>query len=175
MRDPAFVSIHASSREDATPDTPFFLMLSMFQSTRPRGRTRHFTLIQLQGVSGFNPRVLAGGRDFFPAHIARVTKFQSTRPRGRTRPITLESLPAEKVSIHASSREDATLTAGTPHIFSLFQSTRPRGRTRHTPDKQFAGVFVSIHASSREDATIHQYSSHTFKGFNPRVLAGGRD
>ena len=35
-----FVSIHASSREDATGPWDFFDGVDLFQSTRPRGRTR---------------------------------------------------------------------------------------------------------------------------------------
>ena len=57
-----------------------------FQSTRPRGRTRHDEYAEDDAYMSFNPRVLAGGRD--------------------------KRLPVEKqgvtVSIHASSREDAT-------------------------------------------------------------------
>ena len=34
---------------------------------------------------------------------------------------------------------------------------------------------VSIHASSREDATNVSRNKLSINGFNPRVLAGGRD
>ena len=57
------------------------------------------------------------------------------------------------VSIHASSREDATYALGAPVVGSAFQSTRPRGRTRQTCKP----------------------TSFIVKSFNPRVLAGGRD
>ena len=80
------VSIHASSREDATRPVRFVRPVRQFQSTRPRGRTRPYLAEKnMQGI-GFNPRVLAGGRDF-------------AEPDNRA-PIA--------VSIHASSREDAT-------------------------------------------------------------------
>ena len=57
-----------------------------FQSTRPRGRTRHGHHVHTIFGFGFNPRVLAGGRDKPPQELRRVIL----------------------VSIHASSREDAT-------------------------------------------------------------------
>ena len=57
------VSIHASSREDATRHIQLFRYLLEFQSTRPRGRTRHLTCDHKKKYQSFNPRVLAGGRD----------------------------------------------------------------------------------------------------------------
>ena len=56
-----------------------------------------------------------------------------------------------------------------------FQSTRPRGRTRHGIYGGSAEYAVSIHASSREDATASHLMRAASVGFNPRVLAGGRD
>ena len=58
----------------------------LFQSTRPRGRTRRTTLKRHRADTCFNPRVLAGGRDVIEDKIV-ITGT---------------------VSIHASSREDAT-------------------------------------------------------------------
>ena len=128
-----FVSIHASSREDAT------LIVSN---------------VTHDGDS-FNPRVLAGGRDVFSRTAMKVkSKFQSTRPRGRTRLIgNAHNITYGKVSIHASSREDATLEPRNRFFLFVFQSTRPRGRTRHYIHIRGVAVAVSIHASSREDAT----------------------
>ena len=80
------VSIHASSREDAT---------SAISPVILRNRC-------------FNPRVLAGGRDAPRLQEKSSTEFQSTRPRGRTRHIMDAPRLEEEVSIHASSREDAT-------------------------------------------------------------------
>ena len=80
------VSIHASSREDATQDAIKSTIDWLFQSTRPRGRTRRGGSAPFFCGARFNPRVLAGGRD---------------RRESRTRFGT-------PVSIHASSREDAT-------------------------------------------------------------------
>ena len=83
----------------------------------------------------------------------RLIAFQSTRPRGRTRRALEYYHEDSYVSIHASSREDATcypLITGNESI-------------------------VSIHASSREDATRKRTGFGTITGFNPRVLAGGRD
>ena len=79
-----------------------------FQSTRPRGRTRHITQGGPSDKESFNPRVLAGGRDLESFDRFTVGKFQSTRPRGRTRPPPRYSCP----------------------VVTMFQSTRPRGRTR---------------------------------------------
>ena len=80
----------------------------------------------------FNPRVLAGGRDT-GVNAAMI---------------------AFTVSIHASSREDATVFNSMRSCFKMFQSTRPRGRTRHASlAAALKPKIVSIHASSREDAT----------------------
>ena len=116
-RDPAFlsrfahsfVSIHASSREDATRFMLRAMPLMMFQSTRPRGRTRLSGSANLSVKGGFNPRVLAGGRDLMLRVPWSTIMFQSTRPRGRTRLYNLLIARYLHVSIHASSREDATL------------------------------------------------------------------
>ena len=58
----------------------------------------------------FNPRVLAGGRDMIGETDTNV----------------------KAVSIHASSREDATSGNRGGRKSFQFQSTRPRGRTRLT-------------------------------------------
>ena len=128
----AAVSIHASSREDATR-----------RNRRPRA-----------AGAGFNPRVLAGGRDRRLRSQWRSAAFQSTRPRGRTR------LAASSDSSRACGFNPRVLAGGRdPLIFHFarnqsgfnprvlaggrdiitvavlvkieFQSTRPRGRTRH--------------------------------------------
>ena len=125
-----FVSIHASSREDATT------MRSMYRLS-----------------FGFNPRVLAGGRDLRASQCLTISVFQSTRPRGRTRQIIYKEIIMLLVSIHASSREDATYCVLCPHKCDG----------------------VSIHASSREDATDVLRAITPIFRFNPRVLAGGRD
>ena len=216
------VSIHASSREDATHGVPTDIKSDSFQSTRPRGRTRQvmgitpakITVFQSTRPRGrtrrtvfsgvlfypcfnprvlaggrdvtetphcksacFNPRVLAGGRDARLFGILAVDAFQSTRPRGRTRPLAIPRSYMCPVSIHASSREDATEVS---KHFGIVPS-------------------VSIHASSREDATSlpkrssiwldvfhstrprrrprrqHHTGQRIPDRFNPRVLAGGRD
>ena len=149
------VSIHASSREDATGgklsgicqpicfnprvlaggrDMPLMMMFLVirFQSTRPRGRTRR----EIGKKVSYDP------------------EFQSTRPRGRTRRIFDEIDHDKLVSIHASSREDATVNESYIYLALQFQSTRPRGRTRLNKLKYKSTTQVSIHASSREDATL---------------------
>ena len=173
---PLPVSIHASSREDATQHGNTFMNSAEFQSTRPRGRTRPGKTSPPICPISFNPRVLAGGRDGSLGIPLQSCKFQSTRPRGRTRPrldvaflIFLVSIHASSredatgssvtidgdnnVSIHASSREDATTRYQSYLHIRMFQSTRPRGRTRQLNDTLQAYMEVSIHASSREDAT----------------------
>ena len=149
-----FVSIHASSREDATSitqcSTKDFVFQStrprgrtrrqthktigirrMFQSTRPRGRTRRARLKSHCTDTCFNPRVLAGGRDFEScAYVARYIMFQSTRPRGRTRRMHYVK------NVLPDGFNPRVLAGGRdPNIKRLrvgraFQSTRPRGRTR---------------------------------------------
>ena len=124
----------------------------------------------------FNPRVLAGGRDNQREFqwIGNL-RFQSTRPRGRTRPYWFFIFFLFHVSIHASSREDATYPRRFPTVFSSFN---PRvlagGRDSEQKTKRDASP-VSIHASSREDATGTPAAGTPATGFNPRVLAGGRD
>ena len=171
---------------------------SMFQSTRPRGRTRLF--VERRPIHRY-VSIHASSREdatAVPAIRQAPERFQSTRPRGRTRHFTLWKMLWNAVSIHASSREDATNAFKYIWRAGKFQSTRPRGRTRHPVDRiaAVAGVsihassredatplrlhkagyrLVSIHASSREDATIRKIIVKIFQGFNPRVLAGGRD
>ena len=80
------------------------------------------------------------------------------------------------VSIHASSREDATRYSG--------RCKRASGVSIHASSREDATCcplimgsesIVSIHASSREDATQLRRLAAVLVGFNPRVLAGGRD
>ncbi len=104
-----YVSIHASSREDATNQHHDTYQSNQFQSTRPRGRTRPRISVSLTGDQGFNPRVLAGGRDIAD-HGTKIGD-QSFNPRvlaggrdGHEKPYRWY----KDVSIHASSREDAT-------------------------------------------------------------------
>ena len=159
------VSIHASSREDATSDTRTSAPDIRFN---PRvlagGRDFVFTL-QRGGRQSFNPRVLAGGRDDRTSRAGPTERFQSTRPRGRTRRRRKSRPRADHVSIHASSREDATYSAPSIVTDSTFQSTRPRGRTRHGIKGISTDCSVSIHASSREDATSALCFIRTFLRF----------
>ena len=82
----------------------------------------------------------------------------------------------EAVSIHASSREDATSSVvPVPAILSGFN---PRVLAGGRDKLGFALAMVtrvSIHASSREDATSLLPPMTGSNSFNPRVLAGGRD
>ena len=151
------VSIHASSREDATfqifstaaihgfnprvlprgrdsilPESFFTSMRfnprvlprgrdifqavydirKLFQSTRPPARTRPGLFAGYYGKSSFNPRVLAGGRDALWHRAYNLIWFQSTRPPARTRRVDKGAPQPDDVSIHASSREDATAESG---------------------------------------------------------------
>ena len=153
MYAPSFkVSIHASSREDAT--------------------TANIAEDQL---ISFNPRVLPRGRDISTANSKELLKFQSTRPPARTRPYFLRACCINIVSIHASSREDATVCIDGDGQADRFQSTRPPARTRRAPLSTLTALLVSIHASSREDATSASRLQDVRQRFNPRVLPRGRD
>ena len=147
----------------------------------------------------FNPRVLAGGRDTDVIQHIDSVLFQSTRPRGRTRlgnTFFVGSL--RPVSIHASSREDATffsslnrqissfnprvLAGGRDHplrilqVFITFQSTRPRGRTRRLMLRVPWNTILFQSTRPRGRTRLRTFSlSRVQSRFNPRVLAGGRD
>ena len=177
MDSESIVSIHASSREDATRDRRVFSRTAMFQSTRPRGRTRHMrqkTFGEHCPFQSTRPRGRTRQPELSPFSSGLL--FQSTRPRGRTR------LPRSAFDrSHGYSFNPRVLAGGRDRHFQQstaldqFQSTRPRGRTRH-PVCCFRGLHcVSIHASSREDATPVSSSNEPTQCFNPRVLAGGRD
>ena len=150
-------------------------------------------------ISRFNPRVLAGGRDLIAnMRLQKALSFQSTRPRGRTRRGIPDNRSATGVSIHASSREDATHWIRLPVLSGQFQSTRPRGRTRlRAPehDKHIISFNPRVLAGGRDVTWGASYTVEVFQstrprgrtrlfpkrpefrqtGFNPRVLAGGRD
>ena len=106
----------------------------------------------------------------------RELVFQSTRPRGRTRRLSLCRSMIFVVSIHASSREDATFAPVDAYYDTVFQSTRPRGRTRPGSRKyrvktgSFNPRVLAGGRDPRRDGAPHPAPS-----FNPRVLAGGRD
>ena len=131
--DPSFeVSIHASSREDATTLVIDGEVFIRFQSTRPRGRTRLPVFSGTKISYCFNPRVLAGGRD--ADCIAKRIK--------------------RSVSIHASSREDATRLDYMHDATEQFQSTRPRGRTR--PVSIVINIFMPVFQSTRPRGRTRQ-------------------
>ena len=124
------VSIHASSREDATHGIGNCSVrdgVSIHASSREDAT---FSFARSGTASSFNPRVLAGGRDWHNPRRRDHGEFQSTRPRGRTRPGKKGGRGKEIISIHASSREDATGSNRRSLSSKTFQSTRPRGRTR---------------------------------------------
>ena len=125
------VSIHASSREDATSQINRIGTAKKFQSTRPRGRTRRGRDESRFLIPCFNPRVLAGGRDQLNYNNAMQTC----------------------VSIHASSREDATFAAC---VYQKFCCFNPR-----------------VLAGGRD--RLLRLLIRPMLSFNPRVLAGGRD
>ena len=176
-RDRSNVSIHASSREDATIIYNLMRCLMSFNPRVLAGGRDDKIFFKPDFLESFNPRVLAGGRDarimssavvptpvsihassredatMFSLCNSGSRQFQSTRPRGRTRLYIVAALPRLLVSIHASSREDATRKPGQTGEAEWFQSTRPRGRTRHVSGSM----------------------QFQIRCYNPRVLAGGRD
>ena len=152
-------------------------MTNWFQSTRPRGRTRQAEHTSSAYKSRFNPRVLAGGRDLVDQVLRQI--FPCFNPRvlagGRDWKI-LRNYSVHVVSIHASSREDATTMWP---VYWLSLSFNPRvlagGRDLERAEANKL-KYVSIHASSREDATrLSKPEQRRAVCFNPRVLAGGRD
>ena len=74
------ISIHAPAR-GATPDPSTGVILSIFQSTLPRGERRHnhFSIFQRHD---FNPRSREGSDSADADSSARTDRFQSTLPRG---------------------------------------------------------------------------------------------
>ena len=147
------VSIHASSREDATYHwcrQDIRGAVSIHASSREDAT---FFSICTSTTYSFNPRVLAGGRDQATARLSPPSLFQSTRPRGRTRQRPIIVWRSEQ------SFNPRVLAGGRDTIFPVC--------SRYSR--------VSIHASSREDATIYRSSNGSCSSFNPRVLAGGRD
>ena len=79
------------------------------------------------------------------------------------------------VSIHASSREDATHDLWSLKFLASFNPRVLAGGRDLDMNAHSNFDGVSIHASSREDATIRRCLRRSSSGFNPRVLAGGRD
>ena len=149
------VSIHASSREDATRQHWIPVQTQKFQSTRPRGRTRHFVSASALSDTCFNPRVLAGGRDAI--RLIFELAGSSFNPRvlaGGRDPTPVLLTGATAVSIHASSREDATPSPGFSNPKTICFNPR-------------------VLAGGR-DAVLWPMVFLIFC-FNPRVLAGGRD
>ena len=171
----------------------------MFQSTRPRGRTRrnrtvdckrHCVSIHASSredatsscahrntPSSFNPRVLAGGRDDSHCVSYDFIQFQSTRPRGRTR--LLVTIFRRILALFQSTRPRGRTRLFICHFhfsFFLFQSTRPRGRTRLLILSRVMLLYSfnpRVLAGGR-DADINNIMAR-YQSFNPRVLAGGRD
>ena len=172
----------------------------MFQSTRPRGRTRHPEFVSMTKYIVFqSTRPRGRTRRCIGQTTSVSSRFQSTRPRGRTRQPGKASEVDYRVSIHASSREDATLRHHKSEAETRFNPRVLAGGRDYIAECASYAESVSIHASSREDATnskrawnepcivsIHASSREDATSipvckirfvfsFNPRVLAGGRD
>ena len=124
------VSIHASSREDATSMAITAAAGAGFNPRVLTGGRDSRRIVRTEPQRGFNPRVLTGGRDFYAQLSFELQVFQSTRPHGRTRLAFILSWYILPVSIHG-----------------------PHGRTRLPIHCIRHCCHVSIHASSREDAT----------------------
>ena len=89
---------------------PEDVIKEMFQSTRPRGRTRLILFRALSRAQNSNPRVLAGGRDTH--YLDRHNRVRNFNPRvlAGGRDVAEAALyDYIHISIHASSREDATV------------------------------------------------------------------
>ena len=108
---------------------------------------------------GFNPRVLAGGRDddpFAEKNGVRVSIHASSREDATSG--LRYGLRITVVSIHASSREDATMGIDAPYLSAHFNPRVLAGGRDTTQNIGDTNNDVSIHASSREDATLKNYT-----------------
>ena len=143
-------------------------MLTLFQSTLPRGSDQPRKVCRLYGYY-FNPRSLAGATCRSASRQEKRQGFQSTLPRGSD----FDCFPFVDfllISIHAPSRERQT-DASPSQIASRFQSTLPRGSdacasapSRPRPDfnpRSLAGATWPFMALP-----------HVPQNFNPRSLAG---
>ena len=166
------VSIHASSREDATLICILFAKpfhVSIHASSREDATHRTNTF---QFHVSFNPRVLAGGRDTsHPDNHHTTPRFN---PRvlagGRDASVTLIQF-LDLVSIHASSREDATCLHSSACKTISFNPRVLAGGRDHKRNNRSSQTTVSIHASSREDATVESPGfscSPLFQSTRPR-------
>ena len=125
----------------------------MFQSTRPRGRTR-------LGICML---------------VVLRMRFQSTRPRGRTRLIDILLTKPFHVSIHASSREDATNPALTLRVILCFNPRVLAGGRDAIKNKWFYNIWFQSTRPRGRTRLCFKCLSICILCFNPRVLAGGRD
>ena len=155
MTDGIGVSIHASSREDATRDYTLVPGDFVFQSTRPRGRTRRFQRLDIgsQRVSiHASSREDATSDQGIDLGVVGVSIHASSR-EDATIGHWIDIL-TRAVSIHASSREDATNQGQRGVLRDSFNPRVLAGGRDKGKDCMRHKCAVSIHASSREDATI---------------------
>ena len=161
------ISIHAPSRERPSAAACINFIITLFQSTLPRGsdlapiycnKIRYFISIHAPSrerpqrgpasawLPHFNPRSLAGATDscFIFSLLLRI-------------------------SIHAPSRE-RQLDADWYKPTGVFQSTLPRGSDRVGSSIPLHGQ-ISIHAPSRERPFVDRHFLASLN-FNPRSLTG---
>ena len=136
------VSIHAPTW-GATVDFVFSTLVSVFQSTRPRG-ARLSDNQQQREYESFNPRSRVG-RDVGDLKVKnRNAEFQSTRPRG-ARPCQLR-LPDIGHCFNPRARVGRDRQMVRQSATHRFQSTRPRGARQAKHFFSQAASTVSIHA-----------------------------
>jgi len=168
-------------------------MLTLFQSTHPRGVRRCCVLYAVFGIFNFNPRTHEGCDvvAFFmlslvysisihaptrgatlaaSSFLPQAGRFQSTHPRGVRRGLQLYLCQGFFISIHAPTR-GATKYPVLLFLFSsAFQSTHPRGVRLIVIGFL---VFVSVFQSTHPRGVRHDYlSSHQiaveFQSTHPR-------
>ena len=101
-------------------------------------------------VSGFNPRLRAGG-DFYAYTVLNPSiAFQSTPPRGR-RQMAKKTVIRRHMFQSTPPRGRRRREPGNIGAYRAFQSTPPRGRRHHKGPLRLRHMMgVSIHASARE-------------------------
>ena len=146
-------------------------IVTLFQSTLPRGSDIAAKCLCTAGINNFNPRSLAGATVHGVQAGCKAVQFQSTLPRGSDKNRRCLAAVHRDISIHAPSRERQIVSkqyqthkkisihapSRERHEYrkyhanqQLFQSTLPRGSDMHFVARWQAVFVISIHAPSRE-------------------------
>ena len=116
------------------------LIVSLFQSTLPRGSDRYFHPPSMRRLY-FNPRSLAGATEKADEVVQSYTPFQSTLPRGSDAKLS-SHFSLMRISIHAPSRE-RPYNKLVVNYFLHFNPRSLAGATFVKPFKSKSGIFQS--------------------------------